>query len=669
MPPGMVNIVTGNGMPAGDAIVRHPRVKRIAFTGSVPTGMAIQRAAAEGGIKALSLELGGKNPFIVYPDADADKVADAAIAGMNFAWSGQSCGSTSRLMLHEYLYKKVLDRVTEKVAEIKIGDPMDPKSQMGPVNSKRHMERVNMMIKSGIDDGAKLMIGGKRPPGKQFERGFWIEPTVFGDVHPQMKIAREEIFGPVLSVFSWRDEDAIIELANSLEYGLTAAVWTNDIKRALKAARRVQSGWSGSTASAITSRARPTAATRIRRRQGKLPRGALELHRGKVDPDFPRGAIRHLDGRGASAIRYRQLWQPAMSLLQTPGAARAPDCLRSRFARKHAHAQLVQEPARPIWVAQKQGSREAGHRGQERLHGRTHLADGGADQGRVRHGHHRARQRHRLRRRRGLAAGAEECRPHRLHGRHQWRTQPDCASGDQEYQGAQGLATLLSTRSRPAIPSCCRRSSPRTVYLGRLQARAFGNTGGRAGIDAACRLDRVSAAAQAINLAERPRCSGGYQGTVVATRRDYAKSNADTVVGFIRAYRAGLEWPRHPPTSRRRSRSAARSRHFAAGEAYAFLVANPKASTRRQARPAGARPCSSCAATMARRASPRPMSAASWTRAISRARTLSPRGPAARLGRRIAFRRLFPETRRLTPLGRVARPAAGAPRQAKGVRR
>ena len=242
LPPGVANIVSGNGMPAGEAIVKHPKIKRIAFTGSVPTGMAIQRAAAEGGIKALSLELGGKNPFIVWPDSDPDKVADAAVAGMNFAWAGQSCGSTSRLMLHEDLYKKVLDRVTERVAEIKLGDPMDPKSQMGPVNSKRHMERVNAMIKSGIDDGAKLMIGGKRPPGKQFERGWWVEPTVFGDVHAQMKIAREEIFGPVISVFSWRDEEAIIELANSLEYGLTAAVWTNDIKRAIKAARRVQSG-------------------------------------------------------------------------------------------------------------------------------------------------------------------------------------------------------------------------------------------------------------------------------------------------------------------------------------------------------------------------------------------------------------------------------------------
>ncbi|HEY4404717.1 MAG TPA: aldehyde dehydrogenase family protein [Xanthobacteraceae bacterium] len=242
MPPGTVNIVTGNGMPAGDAIVRHPKVKRIAFTGSVPTGMLIQRAAAESGIKALTLELGGKNPFIVYPDADAEKVADAAIAGMNFAWSGQSCGSTSRLMLHESLYKKVIDRITERVAEIKVGDPLDPKSQMGPMNSKRQLERVNSMIQSGVKDGAKLMVGGKRPSGKDFERGYWVEPTVFGDVHPQMRIAREEIFGPVLSVFSWRDEDATIELANSVEYGLTAAIWTNDIKRALNAARKIQSG-------------------------------------------------------------------------------------------------------------------------------------------------------------------------------------------------------------------------------------------------------------------------------------------------------------------------------------------------------------------------------------------------------------------------------------------
>jgi acyl-CoA reductase-like NAD-dependent aldehyde dehydrogenase len=243
LPPGVVNIVTGNGMPAGDALARHPAVKRIAFTGSVPTGRAIQRAAAEGGIKHVTLELGGKNPLIAFPDMDADRVADIAVAGMNFAWQGQSCGSTSRLLLHETLYKAVLERVVAKVAALKLGDPLDEKSQMGPINSKRHYERVCSMVESGKTDGAKLMTGGKRPSGEDFKRGYWIEPTVFADVKPSMRIAREEIFGPVLSVFSWRDEKEAFDLANGTEYGLTASIFTNDIKTAFRAARAVKSGY------------------------------------------------------------------------------------------------------------------------------------------------------------------------------------------------------------------------------------------------------------------------------------------------------------------------------------------------------------------------------------------------------------------------------------------
>jgi betaine-aldehyde dehydrogenase len=222
LPPGVVNIVTGNGMPAGDALARHPTVKRIAFTGSVPTGRAIQRAAAEGGIKHVTLELGGKNPLIAFPDMDVDKVADIAVAGMNFAWQGQSCGSTSRLLLHETLYKAVLERVVAKVAALRLGDPLDEKSQMGPINSKRHYERVCSMVESGKTEGARLMTGGKRPPGEDFKRGYWLEPTVFADVKPTMRIAREEIFGPVLSVFSWRDEKEAFELANASYYGVTA---------------------------------------------------------------------------------------------------------------------------------------------------------------------------------------------------------------------------------------------------------------------------------------------------------------------------------------------------------------------------------------------------------------------------------------------------------------
>jgi acyl-CoA reductase-like NAD-dependent aldehyde dehydrogenase len=243
LPAGVVNIVTGTGLPAGDALARHPNVKRIAFTGSVPTGRAIQRAAAEGGIKHVTLELGGKNPLIAFPDMDPDKVAAIAVAGMNFAWQGQSCGSTSRLLLHESLYKPVLERVVARVAALRLGDPLDDKSQMGPVNSKRHYERVCSMVQSGISDGARLMTGGKRPPGSDFARGYWLEPTVFADVDSNMRIAREEIFGPVLSVFSWKDEAEAIALANATEYGLTASIFTNDLRTALRAARAVKSGY------------------------------------------------------------------------------------------------------------------------------------------------------------------------------------------------------------------------------------------------------------------------------------------------------------------------------------------------------------------------------------------------------------------------------------------
>jgi betaine-aldehyde dehydrogenase len=191
----------------------------------------------------VTLELGGKNPLIAFPDMDPDTVAAIAVGGMNFAWQGQSCGSTSRLLLHESLYQPVLERVVERVAKLRLGDPLDDKSQMGPINSKRHYERVCAMVQSGISEGAKLMTGGKRPPGSDFQRGYWIEPTVFGDVDPNMRIAREEIFGPVLSVFRWKDEKEAFALANGTEYGLTASIFTNDIKTAFRAARAVKSGY------------------------------------------------------------------------------------------------------------------------------------------------------------------------------------------------------------------------------------------------------------------------------------------------------------------------------------------------------------------------------------------------------------------------------------------
>jgi len=242
LPPGVINIVSGKGPIAGDAIVRHPLVRRIGFTGSVPTGMLIQRSAAEVGIKHLSLELGGKNPLIAFPDADPAAITRAAVAGMNFAWSGQSCGSTSRLMLHESIYDEVVAGVVEHVGAIKLGDPRDPASQMGPVNSAGHYQHVMNMIAAGKADGATLLTGGERPAGEDFAKGYWVRPTVFGDVTMDMRIGREEVFGPVLSVLKWRDRDEVLAMANATEFGLTAGVWTNDIGTAMGMARELETG-------------------------------------------------------------------------------------------------------------------------------------------------------------------------------------------------------------------------------------------------------------------------------------------------------------------------------------------------------------------------------------------------------------------------------------------
>ncbi|MFT3816553.1 MAG: aldehyde dehydrogenase family protein [Rubrivivax sp.] len=242
LPPGVLNIVFG-GAAAGEALVRHPKVKRLSFVGSVRTGMAIQRAAAEAAVKAFSLELGGKNPFIVFPDAPVDKVAAAAVAGMNFTWQGQSCSSTSRLFLHESIHDAVLDRIVAGVNGIRIGSPFEWATQMGAINSRAHLQRIEGHIRAGLEDGARLVAGGKRPAGDAFRKGWWLQPTVFADVRQDMRIAREEIFGPVLSVLRWSEVDEVLEMANAVEYGLSGAVWTQDITQALNTARRLQSGY------------------------------------------------------------------------------------------------------------------------------------------------------------------------------------------------------------------------------------------------------------------------------------------------------------------------------------------------------------------------------------------------------------------------------------------
>ena len=243
LPPGVVNFVTGSGTEVGEAIVRHSSIKRLALIGSSETGMGIQRAAAESAVKHITLELGGKNPMIVFPDADLPRAIQAAVEGMNFAWEGQSCGSTSRLLLHESIHDQVLEGVVKTVASLRLGDPLNWESDAGPINNKNQYEKTVLYTRVGEEEGARVMIGGKRPEGKAFQRGYWFEPTVFADVTPNMRIAREEIFGPIISVLKWRDAEDAYQIANSVNVGLTASVFTRDINTAVTAAKRIRAGY------------------------------------------------------------------------------------------------------------------------------------------------------------------------------------------------------------------------------------------------------------------------------------------------------------------------------------------------------------------------------------------------------------------------------------------
>jgi betaine-aldehyde dehydrogenase len=240
LPPGVLNVVTGTGDACGAALVAHPAVPRVAFTGSVPTGRAVLRGAAEH-IKHVTLELGGKNPMIVFPDVDPERAARGAVAGMNLRRTmGQSCQSNSRVLVHARVKDPFLAALIDLVAGLRVGDPRDDDTDLGPLAFREHYERVTAYVAAGLEDGAKLLTGGSRPDG--LRRGFYLEPTVFGDVRPGMRIAHEEIFGPVVAVMDWEDEDEMIAVANGVEYGLTANVWTNDLSTAHRTARRLQAG-------------------------------------------------------------------------------------------------------------------------------------------------------------------------------------------------------------------------------------------------------------------------------------------------------------------------------------------------------------------------------------------------------------------------------------------
>src|SRR5215475_8531893 len=240
LPPGVFNVVPG-GREAGAALASHSGVAMIALIGSVPTGRAVMKAAADT-LKPVMLELGGKNALIAYADADPDDVAAGVIGGMNFTWCGQSCGSTSRAFIHEKIYDAVIERVKSKIIHYKPGLPTEPSTTMGAIISKTQFDRVMSYIESARREGAELIAGGGPPADPALAKGFYIEPTVFA-VTENNRIAREEIFGPVLSVLKWSDEGEMMRQVNRVEYGLTASIWTNDLTTAHRAAAAVQSGF------------------------------------------------------------------------------------------------------------------------------------------------------------------------------------------------------------------------------------------------------------------------------------------------------------------------------------------------------------------------------------------------------------------------------------------
>ena len=239
VPDGVVNVVPGFGETAGARLASHPDVDKVAFTGSTEVGRLIAKAAADSNLKRVSLELGGKSPNIVFADADLTKAASGAFFGIFFN-QGQMCSAGSRLFVQEKVYDETVDSLLKTVAEARIGPGIDPVTQIGPLVSRTQMDRVLGYIKLGNEEGARMLVGGGRPEG--LDHGNFVQPTVFADVDGKMRIAQEEIFGPVVTAIPFKDEDDLVEKANSTVYGLVAGVWTKDVGRAHRVAHALKAG-------------------------------------------------------------------------------------------------------------------------------------------------------------------------------------------------------------------------------------------------------------------------------------------------------------------------------------------------------------------------------------------------------------------------------------------
>jgi aldehyde dehydrogenase (NAD+)/phenylacetaldehyde dehydrogenase len=238
LPPGVLNVLPGPGSVAGEALVRHPGVDKISFTGSTEVGKHLMRAGADT-VKKLTLELGGKSPNIVFADADLDAALRGATTGI-FYGKGEVCAAGSRLLVESSIHDEFVAKLAERAKKIVPGDPLDPKTRLGALVSEPQMNKVLGYAASGVQEGAKLVAGGQRQPVNG--KGYFVQATVLAGVENRMRVAQEEIFGPVLAVIRFEDVEDAVRLANDIPYGLAAGIWTRDVKKAHHVARRIQAG-------------------------------------------------------------------------------------------------------------------------------------------------------------------------------------------------------------------------------------------------------------------------------------------------------------------------------------------------------------------------------------------------------------------------------------------
>ena len=240
VPKGIISVLPGKGSVIGDAITKHPLVKRVSFTGGTTTGRHIAHIAADK-MMPVSLELGGKSPTMVFEDADLDHAVNGVLYGI-FSSSGESCIAGSRLFVASSIYEQFLDRLTQRAAALRVGDPADERTQMGPLITGRHRESIERYVELGVSEGGRIRTGGQRPEGGIYDKGYFYRPTIIEGLDNQARISQEEIFGPVLVAMPFDNEENLIEQANDSVYALAAGIWTGDYKRAWRVGRAVQAG-------------------------------------------------------------------------------------------------------------------------------------------------------------------------------------------------------------------------------------------------------------------------------------------------------------------------------------------------------------------------------------------------------------------------------------------